>query len=86
MVLKEFVALRGIPEEAHQYVIGPRTAIGWVVDQSRLRTDGDSGITLDLHDAFEQDPHAIVELLGQVVRVSIQTVALVAEFGPLSLE
>jgi predicted helicase len=55
-----------------------------VIDQYQVSTDKRSGITSDPN--REDDPEYIVRLVGQVVRVSLETVKIVkglpAEFEP----
>ncbi len=69
------LALDGIPPEALGYRLGNRSALEWVVDQYQVCTDKRSGITSDPN--REDDPQYIVRLVGQVVRVSVETVKLV---------
>ena len=64
------------------YRLGNRSALDWVIDQYRPRTDPRSGLTHDPNDPA--DPEAIVRLVRQVVRVSLDTVALVAALPPLA--
>ena len=63
---------------------GNRSALEWVIDQYQVSTDKRSGITSDPN--REDDPQYIVRLIGQVTRVSIETVkivnALPAAFEP----
>jgi len=47
-----------------------------VIDQYRVKTDKRSGITSDPNRA--DDPEYIVRLVGQVVRVSLESVKIVA--------
>jgi predicted helicase len=51
------------------------SALEWVVDQYRVTEDERSGIKSDPN--REDDPQYIVRLVGQVVRVGIETVRLV---------
>ncbi len=37
----------GIPPEAHEYRLGNRSALDWIVDQYQVSTDKRSGITND---------------------------------------
>jgi len=67
--------LAGIPAEARDYKLGNRSALEWVVDQYQFSTDKRSGITSDPN--READPEYIVRLVGQVVRVSMETAAIV---------
>ena len=67
--------LAGIPLEVFDYRLGHRSALEWVIDQYRIKTDKRSGITSDPNNA--DDPEYIVRLVGQVVRVSVETVRIV---------
>jgi predicted helicase len=69
------LTLLGIPPEAFEYRLGNRSALEWVIDQYQLSTDPRSGITSDPN--REDDPQYIVRLVGQVVRVSIETMKIV---------
>jgi len=69
------LTLTGIPAEAFNYRLGNRSALEWVIDQYQVSTDKRSGITSDPN--REDDPEYIVRLVGQVIRVSMETVAIV---------
>ena len=69
------LALAEIPPEAFAYRLGNRSALEWVIDQYQTSTDNRSGIVSDPNRA--DDPEYIVRLVGQVVRVSLETVKLV---------
>ena len=66
----------GIPPEAFEYRLGNRSALEWVIDQYQVSTDPRSGITSDPN--REDDPKYIVRLVGQVIRVSVETVKIVS--------
>jgi predicted helicase len=68
--------LAGIPPEVFGYRLGNRSALEWVIDQYRVTEDQRSGIRSDPNRA--DDPEYIVRLVGQVVRVSLETVRIVA--------
>lgn len=78
------LTLAGIPAETFEYRLGNRTALEWVIDQYQVSTDKRSGIVSDPN--REDDEQYIVRLVGQVVRVSLETVQIVkdlpAEFEP----
>ena len=67
------LTLRGIPAEAFRYRLGTRSALEWVVDQYRVKTDKRSGIVSDPN-AWSDDQQYIVNLVGRVLRVSMETV------------
>ena len=65
----ESLTLDGIPAEALDYRLGSRSALEWVVDQYQVKGESDPN--------REDDPGYIVRLIGQVVRVSIETQRIV---------
>ena len=69
------LTLAGIPAEALEYRLGNRSALEWVIDQYQVSTDKRSGITSDPNRA--EDEQYIVRLIGQVIRVSVETVKIV---------
>jgi predicted helicase len=81
--VNDSLTLAGIPAEAFDYRLGNRSALEWVIDQYQVSEDTRSGIRSDPNRA--DDPQYIVRLVGQVVRVSLETVGTVkglpAEFG-----
>jgi predicted helicase len=78
------ITLATIPPEVFEYRLGNRSALEWIIDQYQASSDKRSGITSDPN--REDDPEYIVRLVGQGIRVSIETVqivsALLAEFEP----
>jgi predicted helicase len=75
VVVNDSLTLAGIPPEVFDYRLGNRSAIEWVVDQYRVKEDKRSGIRSDANNA--DDPEYIVRVVGQVVRVSVETVKIV---------
>ena len=73
--VNESLKLTGIPPEAFEYRLGNRSALEWVIDQYQVCTDKRSGITSDPNRA--DDEQYIVRLVGQVIRVSMETVGIV---------
>jgi len=73
--VNDSLTLGGIPAEVFAYKLGNRSALEWVIDQYRVKTDKRSGITSDPN--RPDDPEYIVRLVGQVVRVSLETVRIV---------
>ena len=71
-----FLSLSGLPAEAFDYRLGNRSALEWVVDQYRVKTDKRSGIVNDPNRV--DAPRYIVNLLGRVIAVSLETVQIVA--------
>ena len=71
----EFLTLAGIPAQAFDYRLGNRSALEWVLDQYRVKVDKRSGIVNDPNRA--DDPQYIVQLIGKVIAVSVETAEIV---------
>ena len=82
----DHLTLSGIPPEAHEYVLGTRSGIDWIIDRYYIKTDKASGIVNDPNQwGLERGaPRYIVDLIKRVVTVSVRTVEIVA--GLPSLE
>ena len=80
----ESLTLAGIPSEASEYRLGKRSALEWVVAQYRVKVDTHrSEIVNDANDV--ENPRYIVELIGSVITVSLETVRIVEALRSLSL-
>ncbi len=75
LVYNDFLTIDGIPAEVFDYRLGTRSAFEWVIDQYRVKVDKRSGIVNDPNRADE--PRYIVDLIGRVISVSLQTVEIV---------
>ena len=71
----DFLTLAGIPPKAFDYQLGNRSALEWIINQYCVKTDNRSGIINDPN--REGDPKYIVKLIGKVIAVSLETVAIV---------
>ena len=80
----DFLTLAGIPAEAFQYRLGNRSALEWVVDQYRVKTDKRSGIVNDPNRA--DDETYIVDLIRKVINVSLETVRIVEGLSELKID
>ena len=79
--VNESLTLGGIPPEAFEYRLGNRSALEWVIDQYQVTEDKHSGIRSDPN--RPDDPEYIVRLVGQVIRVSLETVKIVKSLPAL---
>ncbi|MYK17393.1 DEAD/DEAH box helicase, partial [Candidatus Poribacteria bacterium] len=75
IVYNNFLTIDGIPPEVFDYRLGTRSALEWVIDQYRVKTDKRSGIVNDPNRM--NDPQYIVKLIGKVITVSLETVDIV---------
>jgi len=87
LIYNPHVTLRGIPDEAHAYRLGSRSALGWIIDRYYIKTEKDSGIVNNPNawPREQGDPRCIVDLIKRVVTVSVETVRIVAALPELPL-
>jgi predicted helicase len=81
------IRVSGIPLDAHEYRLGARSAIDWVLERYQVKTDKASGIVNDPNDwAREQgQPRYTLDLLARVVTVSLETMRIVRELPALEI-
>ena len=79
LVYNDWITLAGIPDEAHDYVIGPRSALAWLIDRYQVKTDKASGIVNDVNDwGLERgEPRYIIDLVKRIVTVSVETMRII---------
>jgi predicted helicase len=87
IIYNDWITIENIPERAYGYELGSRSAIAWVMESNRVRTDKASGIVNDPNDwaAEHDDPTYILDLLGRVVAVSMRTLDIVEGLPSLDL-
>lgn len=79
LIYNRNVVISGIPEEAERYMLGARSAVAWLIDRYQVKKDKPSGIVNDPNDWCDEvgNPRYIVDLIGKVVRVAVETVRIV---------
>ena len=83
LLYNRFLTLDGIPAAAFDYRLGNRSALDWIIDQYRVKTDKRSGIVNDPNRA--DDPQYIVGLIGKVISLSLETVQIVGALPALGV-
>ena len=83
LIYNDFLTLSGIPSKVFDYRLGTRSALEWIVDQYRVKTDKRSGIVNDPNRV--EDPQYIVRLIGKVITVSLETVEIVEKLPALEM-
>ena len=73
------ITLTGIPAVAHEYKLGTRSALDWLIDRYKVTTHKKSGIVNDPNDwaAEVGKPRYILDLIKRVTTVSVRTVEIV---------
>ena len=75
IIYNEFLTLSGIPPKTLEYRLGNRSALEWIIDQYRIKTNKRSNIVNDPNN--QDDPQYIVRLIGKVINVSLKTIEIV---------
>ena len=84
IVYNSRVTVSGIPERAYRYQLGARSAVEWIIDRYQVKTDKASGIVNDPND-WSEDPRYVIDLLGRIVTVSLETVDIVEALPPMEI-
>ena len=80
--LDENTELHGIPNEAWEYKLGNRSALEWILDQYKEKKPKDPTIAEKFNTyKFADYKEKVIDLLGRVCRVSMETVEVVGEMG-----
>ena len=85
LIYNDWITLAGIPDAAHDYLVGPRSALAWLIDRYQVKTGKASGIVNDVNDwGLERgEPRYIVDLVKRIVTVSVETMHIVRGFPEL---
>lgn len=81
LIYNRNVVISDIPEEADRYMLGARSAVAWLINRYQVNDKDKSGIVNDPNDWCDEvgNPRYIVDLIGKVVRVAVETVRIVDE-------
>ncbi len=87
LVVNSRITLRDFPAEVHEYMLGARSAVDWLIDRYQVKIDKASGIVNDPNDWAREhdDPSYIVDLIRRVTRVSVNTVRIANSLPHLPL-
>lgn len=84
IIFNDTITISNIPLKAYQYIVNGRSAIEWIMDQYRVKTDKKSGITDDPND-YSDDSKYIFNLLLRIINVSVQTMDLINQLPELQI-
>jgi predicted helicase len=80
IVLDEITELSGIPTQAWEYKLGNRSAMEWILDQYKEKKPRDPTIREKFNTyKFADYKDKVIDLLGRVCRVSIETIRILGE-------
>ena len=78
IVLDSETQLSGVPSQAWTYRLGNRSALEWILDQYKEKTPKDPTIREKFNTyRFADYKEKVVDLLARVMRVSVETMAIV---------
>ena len=86
LIYNSQLTLSGIPEDAHRYRLGSRSALEWIIERYQIKTDSrGSGIVNDPNTwcSEHDDPRYIVDLIKRIVTVSVKTMSIVDSLPPI---
>jgi predicted helicase len=82
-----FLTIEGIPVEAHDYKLGTRSALEWIIDQYKIKEDKDTkkhkGSYIVNNPNSEAEPQYIVDLIARVTTVSLETMKIIKNLPAL---
>ena len=81
LIVNASIELSGFTPEMFDYRLGNRSALDWVVESYRVKTDARSGLVSDPN--RDDEPRFILDLIARVATVSLQTSKLVAQLSAL---
>ena len=85
IICNSAITVRDIPERVHEYRLGARSALDWVVENYRVRTHTASGIVNDPNHWADEHNDPTYDLLGKVVTMSVRTLDIVDGLPDLDL-
>jgi predicted helicase len=84
IILDSETQLSGVPAQAWTYRLGNRSGLDWVLDQHKEKTPKDPTIREKFNTyRFADYKEKVVDLLGRVARVSVETVAITQAMATL---
>lgn len=80
------LALSGISEEVHTYMLGSRSALEWIIDRYGISTHKASGIMNEPNDWGVENGNSryIVDLINRITTVSVETMRIINELPKIS--
>lgn len=83
-----FVDIEGIPLDAQEYMLGSRSGLDWILERYRVKPDKVSGIVNDPNDwsREHEQPRYIIDLIGRIVALSLETNRIIEELPDLKID
>jgi len=81
------ITVSGIPEQAQRYMLGSRSGLDWILERYQVKTDRASGIVNDPNgwSREHEQPRYILDLIGRITTLSLETMRIVDGLPALGL-
>ncbi len=88
IVYNDKIRILNIPLRAYDWQVNGKSPIEWIMERYAVTVNRDSQIRNDPNDWYREhgQPRYILDLIGRIVNVSIQTLDLMASLPPLSFK
>jgi predicted helicase len=72
------ITISGIPIETHEYLLGSRSAVDWILERYQVKVDKESGIVNDPNAWIDETGNQewLIEHIGKVVSLSLEMLTL----------
>jgi len=85
IIFNRHIRISGIPSAAYDYVVNGRSAIEWIMERYQITRHKESQIVNDPNEWLAgSEPRYIYDLLLKIIRVSLETMAIVRQLPTLS--
>lgn len=83
-----FIDIEGIPLEVQDYMLGSRSGLDWILERYQVKTESKSGILNDPNNwsREQKQPRYIIDLIGRIVTLSLETNRIVRGLPDLRLD
>ena len=89
VIYNDNITIHDIPLDAYEYVVNQKSALGWVIDRQRVKTNSTTGIKNDANNYANEimgNPAYPLELFQRVITVSLETMNIVRRLPNLDLD
>ena len=84
IIVNENLTISGIPPEAHLFKVNNRSTLEWFVSQFEYVVDKDTTLVSDPNEYSESEDF-VVQMIGKLVHVAVETDILLKKLPPLKL-
>jgi predicted helicase len=84
VIFNKCIKISNIPDEAYSYSVNGRSAIEWFMGQYVYEVDKETLITNDPN-SLSDDPKYLLNLLLQIIELSLQSVNIISKFPKLEI-